>query len=91
MRSRESYRYALTSESRGREEEGMRSPRLGCSYVISLAHIYHSGQGCNGRTVGPNQIGSDRGPDCSRSIRGKEVRGRVKEGEEGLGVCENSQ
>ena len=53
--------------------------------------IYRSGQGSNGRAVGPNQIGSDRGPDCSHSIQGKEVRGRVQEGEGGLGVCKDSQ
>ena len=32
-------------------------------------------------TVGPNQIGSDRGQDCPHGIQSKEVRGRVQEGE----------
>ena len=53
--------------------------------------MYRSGQGYNGRTVGPNQIGSDRGPDCPHSIRGKEVRGRVQEGEGGMEVCKDNQ
>ena len=49
-----------------------------------------SGQRSNGRTVGPNQIGSDRGPDCSHSIWGKKVRDRFQEGEGGLKVCKDS-
>ena len=89
MRSRKSYGYALTSKPIGREEEGCRcwswleGPR-------SHWDIYCSGQGCDGRTVGPNQIGSNRGPDCPHSIWGKEVRGRVQEGEGELGVCKDS-
>ena len=53
--------------------------------------IYRSGQGSSGRKVGPNQIGSNKGPDCSHSIRGKEVRGRVQEGERGSGICRDNQ
>ena len=53
--------------------------------------VYHSGQGSNERTVEPYQIGSYRGPDCPDSIRGKEVSGRVQEGEGGLRVCKDSQ
>ena len=53
--------------------------------------IYRSGQGSNGRTVWPNHIGNDRGPDYPHSIRGKKVRGRVQEGEGGLGICKDSQ
>ena len=51
----------------GREERGYRrwswlpGPR-------SHWDIYYSGQGSIGRTFGPNQIGSDRGPDCPHSI-----------------------
>ena len=58
--------------------------------VISLAHILQW-PGIQWKTVGPNQIGSDRGPDCPHSIQGKEVRGRVQEGEGGLGVSKDSQ
>ena len=39
MRSRESYGYALTSEPRGREEQGMSSPVLASRSAISLGHI----------------------------------------------------
>ena len=53
--------------------------------------IYCSGEGSNGSPVGPDQIGSDRGPDCPRSVWGKGVRGRVQEGEGGLGVCNDRQ
>ena len=68
----------------------MPSPVLASKSTISW-HIYRSGHGSNGRAVGPNQKGSDRGPDCPHSIWGKEVRGRVQEGEAGLGVCKDSQ
>ena len=61
------------------------------SRSVSHWDIYHSGQGSNGRTVTPNQISSDRGTDCQHSIRGKEIRGRVHEGEGRLGVCLDSQ
>ena len=53
--------------------------------------MYCSGQGSNERTVGPNQIGSDRIPHCPHSIWGMEVKGRVQEGEGRLGVYEDSQ
>ena len=49
--------------------------------------IYRSGQGFNG----PSEIGSHRGPDCPHSIRGKDVRGGVQEGEVGMGVCKDMQ
>ena len=88
---RESYGYVLTSELK---LAGRRGGYHRCSWLAgprSHWDIYYSGQGSIGRTFGPNQIGSDRGPDCPHSIRGKEVRGRVQEGEGGLGVCKDSQ
>ena len=90
MRSRKSYVFVLTSEPRGREEEE-------CWCWSWLAYpqfhwgIYRSGQGSNGGTVGPNQIGSDIGPDCSHSIWGEKVGGRLQEREGGLGVSKDSQ
>ena len=38
MRSRGNYGYALTSKSRGREEEGMSLPILASRSTISLEH-----------------------------------------------------
>ena len=90
MRSRESNGYALTSELRRWEDKGVLSPVL-ASKFSDLIGTYRSGQGSNGRTVGPNHLGIDRGPDCPHSIRDKKVIGRVQEGEGGLVVCKDSQ
>ena len=90
MRIRESYMFALQANPGAGRRKGCRR----WSWLDgSRSHwdIYRSGQGSNGRTVGPNQIGSDRGPDCPHSILDKEVRGRVQEGEAGLDVSKDCQ
>ena len=82
LRSKKSYTYTLTSKHKWREEEGMPLPVLASRSLILLGHILQwPGIQCSGFnkkiTVGPNQIGSDRGPDCPHSILGKEVKGKV--------------
>ena len=80
----------VCADNQIRGEEGM-PRRSWLAGPWSHWEIYRGGQRSNGRTVGPNQIGSDRGPDCPQSIWGKEVRGRVQKEEGVMGVCKDSK
>ena len=68
----------------------MLSPVIASRPAISFGHTLQW-PGIQWKDSWPNQIGSDRGPDCPHSIWGREVRSRVQEGAAGVGVCKDSQ